>query len=53
MAIRKSNIIRNFKIWKTLLYKIGTPSIEENKINSKYYTIPVQGGNATLVKDYK
>ena len=32
---------------------MGTPSVEENKINSKYYTIPVQGGNATLVEDYK
>lgn len=38
---------------KLLVYKVGTPSIEENKINSKYYTIPVQGGNATLVEDYK
>ena len=38
---------------KLLIYKVGTPSIEENKINSKYYTIPVQGGNATLVEDYK
>ena len=27
--------------------------IKENKINSKYYTIPVQGGNANLVEDYK
>ncbi|MCD8518990.1 MAG: S9 family peptidase, partial [Flavobacterium sp.] len=38
---------------KLLVYKVGTPSIEENKINSKYYTIPVQGGNTTLVEDYK
>ena len=38
---------------KLLIYKVGTPSVEENKINSKYYTIPVQGGNATLVEDYK
>ena len=38
---------------KLLVYKVGIPSIEENKINSKYYTIPVQGGNATLVEDYK
>lgn len=38
---------------KLLVYKVGTPSVEENKINSKYYTIPVQGGNATLVEDYK
>ncbi|NHM04909.1 S9 family peptidase [Flavobacterium celericrescens] len=38
---------------KLLVYKVGIPSIEENKINFKYYTIPVQGGNATLVEDYK
>ena len=38
---------------KLLVYKVGTPSVEENKINSKYYTIPVQGGNASLVEDYK
>lgn len=38
---------------KLLIYKVGTPSVEDNKINSKYYTIPVQGGNATLVEDYK
>ena len=38
---------------KLLVYKVGTPSIEENKINSKYYTIPVQGGTASLVEDYK
>ena len=38
---------------KLLVYKVGTPTLEENKINSKYYTIPVQGGTATLVEDYK
>ena len=38
---------------KLLVYKVGIPSIEENKVNSKYCTIPVQGGNATLVEDYK
>ncbi len=27
---------------KLLIYKVGTPSIEENKINSKYYTIPIR-----------
>jgi dipeptidyl aminopeptidase/acylaminoacyl peptidase len=38
---------------KLLVYKVGTPSIEENKINSKYYMIPVQGGTSSLVEDYK
>lgn len=35
---------------KLLIYKVGTPSIEENKINSKYYSVPVGGGNATLLE---
>jgi dipeptidyl aminopeptidase/acylaminoacyl peptidase len=38
---------------KLLVYKVGIPSMEENKINSKYYSIPVEGGNASLVEDYK
>jgi hypothetical protein len=38
---------------KNIVYKVATPSIEENKTNSKYYTIPVNGGNATEVKDSK
>jgi dipeptidyl aminopeptidase/acylaminoacyl peptidase len=35
---------------KLLIYKVGTPSIEENKINSKYYSVPAGGGNATLLE---
>jgi dipeptidyl aminopeptidase/acylaminoacyl peptidase len=38
---------------KNIVYKVTTPSIEENKTASKYYTIPVNGGNATEVKEYK
>src|SRR6476620_8172915 len=38
---------------QNILYKVGTPSVEENKTNTKYYTIPVSGGNATEVKDSK
>ncbi|OGS75975.1 MAG: peptidase S9 [Flavobacteria bacterium RIFCSPLOWO2_12_FULL_31_7] len=32
---------------KSLIYKVGTPNIQENKINSKYYSVPVGGGNVT------
>lgn len=35
---------------KSLIYKVGTPNIQENKINSKYYSVPVGGGNATLLE---
>jgi dipeptidyl aminopeptidase/acylaminoacyl peptidase len=38
---------------KNVVYKVGTPSIEENKSDSKFYTIPVNGGVSTEVKDTK
>ncbi|TDP60143.1 S9 family peptidase [Flavobacterium dankookense] len=38
---------------KNIVYKVAIPSIEENKSNSKFYTIPVTGGNAIEVKETK
>jgi dipeptidyl aminopeptidase/acylaminoacyl peptidase len=38
---------------KSVVFKVATPSIEENKSNSKYYTVPVLGGSAAEVTDYK
>ena len=38
---------------KNIVYKVSTPSVEENKSESKYYTIPIKGGKATEVKEYK
>jgi dipeptidyl aminopeptidase/acylaminoacyl peptidase len=38
---------------KNIVYKVSTPSVEENKSNSKFYTIPVNGGNAVEIKDTK
>jgi len=38
---------------KNIIYKVSTPSVEENKSNSKYYSIPVIGGTATEITDYK
>ncbi len=38
---------------KSVVYKVAFPSVEENKSNSKFYTIPVNGGNAIEVKDTK
>jgi dipeptidyl aminopeptidase/acylaminoacyl peptidase len=36
---------------KSIIYKVSTPSIEENKSNSKFYTIPVNGGNTLEVTE--
>ena len=38
---------------KNIVYKVSTPNIEENKSASKFYTIPVNGGKATEVTEYK
>jgi dipeptidyl aminopeptidase/acylaminoacyl peptidase len=38
---------------KNIVYKVSFPSVEENKSNSKYYTVPVSGGPAVEVTDYK
>jgi len=38
---------------KNIVYKVSVPVIEENKSASKFYTIPVNGGNATEVTEYK
>ena len=38
---------------KNIIYKVSTPSVKENKSNSKYYSIPVSGGKAIELKEYK
>jgi dipeptidyl aminopeptidase/acylaminoacyl peptidase len=38
---------------KSIVYKVAIPSIEENKSNTKIYSIPVTGGNATEIKEFK
>lgn len=38
---------------KQIVYKVSTPSVEENKSNSKFYTIPVQGGTPVEVVETK
>lgn len=38
---------------KAVIYKVTTPSLDENKSASKYYSVPVAGGNATEIADYK
>jgi dipeptidyl aminopeptidase/acylaminoacyl peptidase len=38
---------------KNILYKVSTPSVTENKSNSKTYSIPINGGNPTEVTETK
>lgn len=38
---------------KNVVYKVSTPSVEENKSESKFYSIPLIGGSATEIKDTK
>jgi dipeptidyl aminopeptidase/acylaminoacyl peptidase len=38
---------------KSIVYKVTFPSVAENKSDSKYYSIPVSGGNASEITDYK
>jgi len=38
---------------KAIVYKVSVPNMAENKSDSKFYTIPVSGGAATEVKEYK
>lgn len=38
---------------KNVVYKVSTPSVAENKSSSKFYTIPVTGGNATEIENTK
>ncbi|RTY88144.1 S9 family peptidase [Flavobacterium sp. RSP15] len=36
---------------KNVVYKVTTPSVQENKSDTKFFTLPVNGGNPTEVKD--
>nr|WP_315253251.1 S9 family peptidase [uncultured Flavobacterium sp.] len=38
---------------KNVVYKVSTPSVEENKSSSKYYTVAINGGATTEINDTK
>lgn len=38
---------------KNIVYRVSTPNVEENKSETKFYTIPLGGGAATEIKEYK
>ena len=37
---------------KSIIYKVSTPDMQENKSNSKVYSLPINGGNPTEIKEY-
>ena len=37
---------------KSLIYRVGTPNIAENKINSQTYLVPLKGGEPQIIEDY-
>lgn len=38
---------------KSVVYRVSVPNMEENNIDSKSYIVPVSGGVATEITDYK
>ncbi|WP_281636995.1 S9 family peptidase [Flavobacterium marginilacus] len=38
---------------RNAVYKVSTPSVDENKSSSKYYTVAINGGAAVEIKDTK
>ncbi len=38
---------------KNVIYKVSTPSVSDNKSESKMYALPLQGGNPSEIKDTK
>ena len=38
---------------KSIIYKVKTPTVEENKFSSKTYSMPIAGGNPTEISDTK
>ena len=38
---------------KNIVYKVTFPSVEENKSTKKLFTLPINGGNATEIKETK
>jgi dipeptidyl aminopeptidase/acylaminoacyl peptidase len=36
---------------KNVVYKVETPSVAENKLDTLFYSLPINGGNPTEIKD--
>ena len=38
---------------KAIIYKVSKPDMTENKSNSSFYSMPIDGGKANSIEDYK
>lgn len=38
---------------KNIIYKVSTPSMEENKSNTEFFSIPITGGKPSSIKEYE
>jgi len=38
---------------KNLIYSVATPNMKQNKLETKTYIVPINGGIPTLIEDYK
>ena len=38
---------------KMIVYKVTTPSVEENKSNAKFYSLPIGGGLANEIQELR
>ena len=45
------SVIGISKDGKSIVYKVAIPVVAENKSNSKFYTIPITGGNAVEIQE--
>ena len=53
LKLGRVSVLGISKDGKNIVYKVSTPVMEDNKSTNKFYTIPVNGGTATEVKDTK
>lgn len=51
LKLGRVSVLGISKDGKNIVYKVSTPVMEDNKSTNKFYTIPVNGGTATEVKD--
>ncbi len=51
--VKKVSPIGVTKDQKNIIYKVSTPNIETQKDDSKFYILPISGGNAKVIEDYK
>lgn len=51
--VKKVSPIGVTKDQKNIIYKVSTPNIETQKDDSKFYILPISGGNPKVIEDYK